>query len=118
MASSWRLIVSFSQLLNPVLWLMLRQRNLDGESNLKEFWLSGAEIIYDVPNGNIYEFQANAHVILRGARLKNTDNIYGIVLYTGQDTKLFMSSIKRVMKWSVDVLFTVRVNSECSVTIQ
>ncbi|VDO64041.1 unnamed protein product [Haemonchus placei] len=86
--------------------------NLDGESNLKEFWQSGVEIFYDVPNGNIYEFQghmtgkshllqtsaesaslstdrvswgaipANAHVILRGARLKNTDNIYGIVLYT------------------------------------
>lgn len=41
---------------------------------------------------------ANAHVILRGARLKNTDNIYGIVLYTGPDTKLFRNSIKRVMK--------------------
>ncbi|EYB97081.1 hypothetical protein Y032_0143g2374 [Ancylostoma ceylanicum] len=41
---------------------------------------------------------SNAHVILRGARLKNTDNIYGIVLYTGADTKLIKNSIKRVIK--------------------
>uniref|UniRef100_A0A158P9J8 PhoLip_ATPase_N domain-containing protein n=1 Tax=Angiostrongylus cantonensis TaxID=6313 RepID=A0A158P9J8_ANGCA len=144
--------------------------NLDGESNLKEFWKSGVKIVYDTPNRKIYEFQgymignspllqqapesnskstetplefgiqisnvcrygdenwatnptvhhgsavsvdfsliivrtateyvllANAQVVLRGARLKNTDNIYAIVLYTGHDTKLFMNSIKRVMK--------------------
>ncbi|KAK6048691.1 hypothetical protein COOONC_13804, partial [Cooperia oncophora] len=41
---------------------------------------------------------ANAHVILRGARLKNTDNIYGIVLYTGRHTKLFKSGIRRTKK--------------------
>ncbi|KAK5986382.1 Phospholipid-transporting ATPase [Trichostrongylus colubriformis] len=129
--------------------------NLDGESSLKvrqaaptrltnsersmnEFWQSGVEIVYDAPNGNIYEFQGhitgrsnllvslestslstdtgdvmskqknsihtipltNAHVILRGARLKNTDNIYGIVLYTGQNTKLFKNSTKRIIKSS------------------
>ncbi|WKX89402.1 hypothetical protein Q1695_008786 [Nippostrongylus brasiliensis] len=44
---------------------------------------------------------SNAHVILRGARLKNTDNIYGVVLYTGQDTKLFKNSIQRMMKRSL-----------------
>ncbi|EYB97077.1 hypothetical protein Y032_0143g2374 [Ancylostoma ceylanicum] len=44
---------------------------------------------------------SNAHVILRGARLKNTDNIYGIVLYTGADTKLIKNSIKRVIKSSL-----------------
>ncbi|VDM65391.1 unnamed protein product [Strongylus vulgaris] len=44
---------------------------------------------------------SNAHIILRGARLKNTDNIYGIVLYTGSDTKLIKNSIKRVMKSSL-----------------
>ncbi|KAK6036822.1 hypothetical protein COOONC_25673, partial [Cooperia oncophora] len=43
-------------------------------------------------NKQIAANSANAHVILRGARLKNTDNIYGIVLYTGPDTKLFKSS--------------------------
>ncbi|KJH49918.1 hypothetical protein DICVIV_03948 [Dictyocaulus viviparus] len=99
--------------------------NLDGESNLKEFWNSGIVIHYDAPNRNIYEFQGymeghspilqnvsgsnsnqtdtttNAHVILRGARLKNTDNIYGIVLYTGHDTKLYKNSIKSVTKSSL-----------------
>ncbi|KAK6731606.1 hypothetical protein RB195_007835 [Necator americanus] len=44
---------------------------------------------------------SNAHVILRGARLKNTDNIFGIVLYTGPDTKLIQNNIKRVIKSSL-----------------
>ncbi|VDM56611.1 unnamed protein product [Angiostrongylus costaricensis] len=90
-----------------------------------EFWESGVKIVYDAPNRKIYEFQgymignspflqqapesnsnstetpSNAQVILRGARLKNTDNIYAIVLYTGHDTKLFMNGIKRVMKSSL-----------------
>jgi magnesium-transporting ATPase (P-type) len=40
------------------------------------------------------------NMILRGTRLKNTDYIYGIVVYTGPDTRLAMNSNSTGPKFS------------------
>jgi len=39
-------------------------------------------------------------VVLRGSSLKNTEYIYGIVLYTGHETKVMMNSVKSKSKLS------------------
>ena len=60
----------------------------------------------DEPNENIYEIEGTLfinnektyfdvkNILLRGGKLKNVDYVYGIVIYTGQDTKL-LQNIKR-----------------------
>ncbi len=102
--------------------------NLDGETNLKirsavqmtceldtplkmsEF---RGEIECEPPNRNLYEFKGNikrdggdfvalspSSVLLRGAKLMNTDWIYGVVVYTGHETKLLMNSTQAPLKRS------------------
>ncbi len=58
----------------------------------------------ELPNRNLYEFAGTLkvnsvafpiplgadQVLLRGSQLKNTAWIYGVVIYTGHDTKLMM----------------------------
>ena len=89
-------------------------KNLDGETNLKNKVVpSGlttemfseistrAEIICDTPNKDLYRFEgllklpgADAiplsieNVLLRGASLRNTEYVFGIVLYAGSQTKV------------------------------
>jgi phospholipid-transporting ATPase len=62
----------------------------------------------ELPNRNLYEFAGTLKVntaafpiplgsdqiLLRGSQLKNTGWIYGIVIYSGQETKLMMVSSK------------------------
>ncbi len=93
----------------------LETSNLDGESalkprecfnyiNLENY--NSFEIYIDQPNKNIYEcngytiennnindkiFFNNSHILLRGGTLKNVDYIYGIVIYSGNDTKLMQN---------------------------
>lgn len=40
------------------------------------------------------------NLVLRGTRLKNTEFIYGIVVYTGKDTRLARNSEKTQAKFS------------------
>lgn len=40
----------------------------------------------------ITSFLGIEHILLRGARLKHTEWIYGVVLYTGHETKLLLNS--------------------------
>ena len=58
----------------------------------------------ELPNRNLYEFAGTLkinsaafpiplgadQILLRGSQLKNTAWIYGIVIYSGHDTKLMM----------------------------
>ena len=51
--------------------------------------------IYDI-NGTVFYDQNKNHInikniLLRGARLKNVDYVYGIVIYNGHDTKLMQN---------------------------
>jgi phospholipid-transporting ATPase len=93
--------------------------NVDGESNLKirmsntrtthfvnEETISefNATIQCEHPNERIYNFEGNmdngkerfsldrSNILLRGAVLKNTSWIYGIVVYTGHESKIMMNS--------------------------
>lgn len=94
--------------------------NLDGENNLKirrsltisaecktgqEVFgrLAGASIICDEPSKRVEEFTGSLkidddvhpltanQILLRGAKLKNTAWVFGLVLYTGHETKLMLN---------------------------
>jgi magnesium-transporting ATPase (P-type) len=67
-----------------------------------------------LPNNQIYKFEGNLqlngiqdkislnidYVALRGSTLRNTDHIYGVVLFAGKDTKVMMNSAKAKYKFS------------------
>ncbi|GAU43938.1 hypothetical protein TSUD_135860 [Trifolium subterraneum] len=94
--------------------------NLDGETNLKirkaleKTWdyltpekaseFKG-EIQCEQPNNSLYTFTGNLliqkqtlplspnQILLRGCSLRNTEYIVGVVLFTGQETKVMMNSM-------------------------
>lgn len=94
--------------------------NLDGETNLKlkqalqaTSYLNEDSAFKDFrglircedPNANLYSFVGNLDVagqrypltlnqlLLRDSKLKNTDYIYGVVIFTGHDTKVLQNSV-------------------------
>lgn len=117
--------------------------NLDGETNLKmkhalevtsslrednnAFHQFMARIKCEDPNDNLYsfvgtlEYDGRQHplsiqqILLRGSKLRNTEFIYGVVIFTGHDTKVMQnatsppskrSKIERKMDKIVYVLFS------------
>jgi phospholipid-transporting ATPase len=101
-------------------------KNLDGETNLKETCaleefknkslddlqdLCG-NIICDEPDENLKEWNGTMilngeriyaslkNIILKGCTLKNTDGVYGIVIYSGHNTKIMKNSKKPRQKIS------------------
>ncbi|XP_060740615.1 probable phospholipid-transporting ATPase IA isoform X3 [Tachysurus vachellii] len=116
--------------------------NLDGETNLKiRQGLHVTSEIKDIdslmrfsgrmecesPNRHLYEFVGNIRldghstvplgpdqILLRGAQLRNTQWVHGIVVYTGHDTKLMqnstrpplkLSNVERITNFQILVLF-------------
>uniref|UniRef100_A0A8C2ZY29 Phospholipid-transporting ATPase n=1 Tax=Cyclopterus lumpus TaxID=8103 RepID=A0A8C2ZY29_CYCLU len=116
--------------------------NLDGETNLKiRQGLQMTAEIKDIdslmrlsgrmecesPNRHLYEFVGNIRldghstmplgpdqILLRGAQLRNTQWIHGVVVYTGHDTKLMqnstrpplkLSNVERITNFQILVLF-------------
>uniref|UniRef100_A0A8C5B4T9 Phospholipid-transporting ATPase n=1 Tax=Gadus morhua TaxID=8049 RepID=A0A8C5B4T9_GADMO len=116
--------------------------NLDGETNLKiRQGLQVTSEIKDIdslvrlsgrmecesPNRHLYEFVGNIRlerdstlslgpdqILLRGAQLRNTQWIHGVVVYTGHDTKLMqnstrpplkLSNVERITNFQILVLF-------------
>lgn len=116
--------------------------NLDGETNLKI--RQGLQVTADIkdidslmrlsgrmecesPNRHLYEFVGNIRlhghstvplgpdqILLRGAQLRNTQWVYGVVVYTGHDTKLMqnstrpplkLSNVERITNFQILVLF-------------
>nr|KAF6451701.1 ATPase phospholipid transporting 8A2 [Molossus molossus] len=102
--------------------------NLDGETNLKIrqslnhtadmqtrevlMKLSGT-VECEGPNRHLYDFTGNLNldgkspvslgpdqILLRGTQLRNTQWVFGIVVYTGHDTKLMQNSTKAPLKRS------------------
>ncbi|XP_022956668.1 putative phospholipid-transporting ATPase 9 isoform X1 [Cucurbita moschata] len=93
--------------------------NLDGETNLKlkqaleetshmneDFMFNSFKAILkcEDPNANLYSFVGSLELeeqqyplspqqlLLRGSKLRNTDYIYGVVVFTGRDTKVIQNS--------------------------
>ncbi len=107
----------------------IETKNLDGETNLKhkiakketlelahdEAALGKLEgsIMCEVPNPALYSFEGALKVgddviplsaeqlLLRGSSLKNTDYIYGAVVYTGAESKIQMNSSRARSKRSI-----------------
>jgi phospholipid-transporting ATPase len=101
--------------------------NLDGETNLKTFRALPETANYqerdiiqmtgtieaERPTNNLYSFKGNIttssiaktglnekQLLLRGARVRNTQWAYCIVVYTGKNTKLSLNSRKVPLKFS------------------
>eukprot|EP00425_Heterocapsa_triquetra_P006133 CAMPEP_0195158070 /NCGR_PEP_ID=MMETSP0448-20130528/185471_1 /TAXON_ID=66468 /ORGANISM="Heterocapsa triquestra, Strain CCMP 448" /LENGTH=1722 /DNA_ID=CAMNT_0040196865 /DNA_START=87 /DNA_END=5253 /DNA_ORIENTATION=+ len=99
--------------------------NLDGETNLKrkdaiEKWqvseglakLKGTKVSAEPPNENIYAFNGNLEeggkkesigadqLLLRGTMLRNTEWVVGVVVYTGEETRMVMNSRPAPLKQS------------------
>ncbi|XP_030894781.1 phospholipid-transporting ATPase IB, partial [Leptonychotes weddellii] len=112
----------------PQAMCYIETANLDGETNLKIrqglshtadmqtrevlMKLSGT-IECEGPNRHLYDFTGNLHIdgkspvplgpdqiLLRGTQLRNTQWVFGIVVYTGHDTKLMQNSTKAPLKRS------------------
>ncbi|KAG5378922.1 hypothetical protein IGI04_026764 [Brassica rapa subsp. trilocularis] len=102
--------------------------NLDGETNLKlkqglevtmslreevDFRDFDAFIKCEDPNANLYSFVGTMELkgekhplspqqlLLRGSKLRNTDYIYGAVIFTGPDTKVVQNSTEPPSKRSM-----------------
>ena len=102
--------------------------NLDGETNLKirsahtvtrdinapdDLSRTAGHVMAEPANRHLYEFRGNivlhgepavpigpTQLLLRGARLRNTQWIHGLVVYTGHESKLLMNSTKAPLKRS------------------
>ena len=86
--------------------IFLNKKIPKDENNLKKIFQENCEIEVDEPNKDIYLIKGNICIennktsfeikncAVRGARLCNTKFIYGIVIYTGKDTKIMMNIIK------------------------
>jgi len=100
--------------------------NLDGETNLKVKQASPAtaalvsaetvgtlrgHLACEAPNNSLYTFDGTLHlegrppvpvgpdqVLLRGAQLRNAPWVFGLVLFTGHDTKLLRNATKTPIK--------------------
>ncbi|GFQ01375.1 putative phospholipid-transporting ATPase 8 [Phtheirospermum japonicum] len=79
------------------------------ESDIKNFW---AVVKCEDPNANLYTFVGSMELegqqhplspqqlLLRDSKLRNTDHIYGAVIFTGHDTKVIQNSTKPPSKRS------------------
>ncbi|KAM7500349.1 hypothetical protein LguiA_024763 [Lonicera macranthoides] len=119
--------------------------NLDGETNLKvkrsleatigldeepEFTNFKATVRCEDPNPNLYTFVGNlefshksfplspAQILVRDSKLRNTDYVYGAVIFSGPDTKVVRNStrspskrsrVERKMDYVIYVLFSMLV---------
>lgn len=112
----------------PQAMCYIETSNLDGETNLKiRQGLSQTADIKDIeslmnfsgklecesPNRHLYDFVGNIRfdgkstfplgqdqILLRGAQIRNTQWIHGVVVYTGHDTKLMQNTTRPPLKLS------------------
>lgn len=109
--------------------LYIETKSLDGETNLKnktavaetnralgsrdeEVRLIDGKITCEPPNNSIYKFDGTMstsgaqvalsaeNMVLRGSKLRNTAHVYGIVVFSGHDTKIMRNSAKAKYKFS------------------
>uniref|UniRef100_A0A8D2J3Y4 Phospholipid-transporting ATPase n=1 Tax=Varanus komodoensis TaxID=61221 RepID=A0A8D2J3Y4_VARKO len=112
----------------PQAMCYIETANLDGETNLKirqgltqtsglqsreDLMKMAGKIECEGPNRHLYDFTGNLRldgqspvpigpdqILLRGAQIRNTQWVLGIVVYTGHDTKLMQNSTKAPLKRS------------------
>ena len=92
--------------------------NKEGEK-VENFLISG-EVICDLPNPELYQLNGKMHLefninnnneiydipldskqlLLKGAKLKNTQWVIGIIVYTGHDCKIMKNAKEQVTKYS------------------
>uniref|UniRef100_A0A8C6VNT6 Phospholipid-transporting ATPase n=1 Tax=Naja naja TaxID=35670 RepID=A0A8C6VNT6_NAJNA len=112
----------------PQAMCYIETANLDGETNLKirqgliqtanlqskeDLMKMSGTIECEGPNRHLYDFTGNLRlenqsplpigpdqILLRGAQIRNTQWVLGIVVYTGHDTKLMQNSTKAPLKRS------------------
>jgi magnesium-transporting ATPase (P-type) len=95
-----------------------KQLNAYLRENLRLIDLKDIEIICEIPNKDLYKFDgkmslptrvsptkdviplSNDNVLLRGMSLRNTEFAYGIVIYTGPETKIQKNSLRTKYKMS------------------
>jgi phospholipid-transporting ATPase len=76
-------------------------------------------IFCEAPNNAIYKFEGqfkqtncdaiplgSDNIILRGCSLRNTEYVYGIVIFSGHDTKIMMNSMAAKYKFSGLEMYT------------
>ncbi|CUM66958.1 uncharacterized protein PRCAT00004645001 [Priceomyces carsonii] len=92
--------------------------------------LSSSEVISEQPNSSLYTYEGNLknfassgdipfspdQLLLRGATLRNTQWIYGIVIFTGHETKLMRNAtatpikrtdVERIINLQIIALFSI-----------
>uniref|UniRef100_A0A8D0C8B1 Phospholipid-transporting ATPase n=1 Tax=Salvator merianae TaxID=96440 RepID=A0A8D0C8B1_SALMN len=112
----------------PQAMCYIETSNLDGETNLKirqgltqtaalqsreDLIKMSGKIECEGPNRHLYDFTGNLRldgqspvpigpdqILLRGAQIRNTQWVLGLVVYTGHDTKLMQNSTKAPLKRS------------------
>lgn len=82
---------------------------------VNENWseLDNSEIVCEKPNNAIYKFEGYLELsnkskislgaentILRGCKLRNTECVYGLTVFTGHDSKIMMNSTAAKYKFS------------------
>ena len=66
------------------------------QPNKNIYEINGSIIFYgDEKNKNFFNIKSTA---IRGAKLKNTEFIYGIIIYTGKETKIMKNIVKQSVK--------------------
>ena len=66
------------------------------QPNKNIYEINGSILFYgDEKNKNYFNFKNTA---IRGAKLKNTEYIYGIIIYTGKETKIMKNIVKQNVK--------------------
>ena len=116
--------------------IYIETKNLDGETNLKNKYVHKdinnkfvndmeamqgmrGRIFCEAPNNAIYKFEGQMifdgeeeiplgadNIILRGSTLRNTEYVYGVVVFTGHDTKIMQNSLAAKYKFSGLEMYT------------
>uniref|UniRef100_A0A8C1SYJ1 Phospholipid-transporting ATPase n=1 Tax=Cyprinus carpio TaxID=7962 RepID=A0A8C1SYJ1_CYPCA len=91
-------VLSYSE---PQAMCYTETSNLDGETNLKiRQGLPLTASFQSLEELMVLSGQNHKYVLLRGAQLRNTQWVVGIVVYTGHDSKLMQNSTKAPLKRS------------------